>query len=122
MSTASRFLSFIAPRSRFLAKQSRPRAFDNNAAEYDGMLCVDTVLRMPGADPAGDADDLLANQEFSLDDHAETDAEYEITTGVAMYSLHSFSANNLEYDSEMRNDAAADWLHARGYYQLDGGN
>ena len=121
MPTASRFLSFVAPRTTtFLLKQSRPRAFDNNAAEYDGLLCVDTVLRMPGADPAGDADDLLANQEFSIDDHAETDAEYELTDKGAVYSLHSFSANNLEYDNDMRNDAAAGWLRERGFCQLDG--
>ena len=146
MATA-RFLSFVAPAPAVLParatltpcfrftnsgqatfppahhdKQTRPRKFDNNAAEYDGVLCVDTVLGMYGADPAGDADDLLANQEFSTDDCAETDAEYQLDDKAAVYSFHSFSPNNIEYDNDMRNDAAADWLRERGYYQLDGGN
>jgi hypothetical protein len=30
--------------------------------------------------------------------------------------MYSFSANNLDYDAECNNDAAAHWLRARGYY------
>lgn len=124
---ATRFTSFVAP-TWFLPvyhdKQARPLKFDNNAPDYNGVLCVDTVLGMLGADPAGDADDLLANQEFSTDvaGDAETDAEYQLDDKAVVYSFHSFSPNNIEYDNDMRNDAAADWLRERGFYQLDGGN
>ena len=98
MATA-RFLSFVAPapavlparatltpcfrftnsgQATFLPahhdKQARPRKFDNNAAEYDGVLCVDTVLGMYGADPAGDAEYLGSNNidtDFDIDSSVE---------------------------------------------------
>jgi len=144
MSTSTRFLSFVAPSAtpaptrsvarlapciRFTnsgqvtflpahhPKSLRPTAYQNNDAAYDGVPCVDTVLGMPyGADPAEDAEYLRTNLENYEADagRAIPDPEYQIEEGNARF--YSLSANNLDYDAECNNDAAAHWLRARGYY------
>jgi hypothetical protein len=142
MSTSTRFLSFVAPSAtpirsvarlapciRFTnsgqvtflpahhPKSLRPATYQNNDAAYDGVPCVDTVLGMPyGADPAEDAEYLRTNLEnYEADEgRAIPDPEYQIEEGNARF--YSLSANNLDYDAECNNDAAAHWLRARGYY------
>jgi hypothetical protein len=146
MSTSTRFLSFVAapaaptstplstvryftPHLRFTnsgqvtflpahhPKSLRPATYQNNDAAYDGVPCVDTVLGMPyGADPAEDAEYLRTNLEnYEADEgRAIPDPEYQIEEGNARF--YSLSANNLDYDAECNNDAAAHWLRARGYY------
>jgi hypothetical protein len=142
MSTSTRFLSFVAPSAtpirsvarlapciRFTnsgqvtflpahhPKSLRPATYQNNDAAYDGVPCVDTVLGMPyGADPADDAEYLRTNLEnYEADEgRAIPDPEYQIEEGNARF--YSLSANNLDYDAECNNDAAAHWLRARGYY------
>jgi hypothetical protein len=145
MSTSTRFLSFVAapaaptaptrsvarlaPCIRFTnsgqvtflpahhPKSLRPATYQNNDAAYDGVPCVDTVLGMPyGADPAEDAEYLRTNLEnYEADEgRAIPDPEYQIEEGNARF--YSLSANNLDYDAECNNDAAAHWLRARGYY------
>lgn len=97
-------------------KQLRPRKFDNNAADYDGLLCVDTVLDMYGADPAGDAEYYRTNLEnYDADTDAPDtyDPEYQIETLGANLN-YAASRNNHDYDNDMRNDAAAKWLRERG--------
>lgn len=98
-------------------KSLRPMSYQNNDAAYEGVPCVDTVLGMPyGADPAEDAEYLRTNLEnYEADEgRAIPDPEYQIEEGNARFS--SLSANNLDYDAECNNDAAAHWLRARGYY------
>jgi hypothetical protein len=102
---ATRFLSFVAPapvaalparstltpcfrftnsgQATFLPahhdKSTRPRKFDNNAADYGGVMCVDTVFGMYGADPYGDAQYLGSNNidtDFDIDSSAEF-ADYD---------------------------------------------
>lgn len=144
MSTSTRFLSFVAapaapaptrsvarlaPCIRFTnsgqvtflpahhPKSLRPATYQNNDAAYDGVPCVDTVLGMPyGADPAEDAEYLRTNLEnYEADEgRAIPDPEYQIEEGNARF--YSLSANNLDYDAECNNDAAAHWLRSRGYY------
>jgi hypothetical protein len=144
MSTSTRFLSFVAapaapaptrsvarlaPCIRFTnsgqvtflpahhPKSLRPATYQNNDAAYEGVPCVDTVLGMPyGADPAEDAEYLRTNLEnYEADEgRAIPDPEYQIEEGNARF--YSLSANNLDYDAECNNDAAAHWLRARGYY------
>jgi hypothetical protein len=145
MSTSTRFLSFVAapaaptaptrsvarlaPCIRFTnsgqvtflpahhPKSLRPTAYQNNDAAYEGVPCVDTVLGMPyGADPAEDAEYLRTNLEnYEADEgRAIPDPEYQIEEGNARF--YSLSANNLDYDAECNNDAAAHWLRSRGYY------
>jgi hypothetical protein len=142
MSTSTRFLSFVAPSAtpirsvarlapciRFTnsgqvtflpahhPKSLRPATYQNNDAAYEGVPCVDTVLGMPyGADPAEDAEYLRTNLEnYEADEgRAIPDPEYQIEEGNARF--YSLSANNLDYDAECNNDAAAHWLRARGYY------
>lgn len=145
MSTSTRFLSFVAapaaptaptrsvarlaPCIRFTnsgqvtflpahhPKSLRPATYQNNDAAYESIPCVDTVLGMPyGADPAEDAEYLRTNLEnYEADEgRAIPDPEYQIEEGNARF--YSLSANNLDYDAECNNDAAAHWLRARGYY------
>ena len=98
-------------------KSLRPATYQNNDAAYDGVPCVDTVLGMPyGADPADDAEYLRTNLEnYEADEgRAIPDPEYQIEEGNARF--YSLSANNLDYDAECNNDAAAHWLRSRGYY------
>jgi hypothetical protein len=144
MSTSTRFLSFVAapaapapirsvarlaPCIRFTnsgqvtflpahhPKSLRPATYQNNDAAYEGVPCVDTVLGMPyGADPADDAEYLRTNLEnYEADEgRAIPDPEYQIEEGNARF--YSLSANNLDYDAECNNDAAAHWLRSRGYY------
>ena len=145
MSTSTRFLSFVAapaaptaptrsvarlaPCIRFTnsgqvtflpahhPKSLRPATYQNNDAAYEGVPCVDTVLGMPyGADPAEDAEYLRTNLEnYEADEgRAIPDPEYQIEEGNARF--YSLSANNLDYDAECNNDAAAHWLRSRGYY------
>jgi hypothetical protein len=98
-------------------KSLRPATYQNNDAAYEGVPCVDTVLGMPyGADPAEDAEYLRTNLEnYEADEgRAIPDPEYQIEEGNARF--YSLSANNLDYDAECNNDAAAHWLRARGYY------
>lgn len=98
-------------------KNTRPLTYQNNDAAYEGVPCVDTVLGMPyGADPADDAEYLRTNLEnYEADEgRAIPDPEYQIEEGNARF--YSLSANNLDYDAECNNDAAAHWLRARGFY------
>lgn len=102
-------------------KSLRPATYQNNDAAYEGVPCVDTVLGMPyGADPAEDAEYLRTNLEnYEAQEDNTGDAEYEVAEGkdaVYLMSMYSLSANNLDYDAECNNDAAAHWLRARGYY------
>lgn len=102
-------------------KNTRPLTYQNNDAAYEGVPCVDTVLGMPyGADPADDAEYLRTNLEnYEAQEDNTGDAEYEVAEGkdaVYLMSMYSLSANNLDYDAECNNDAAAHWLRARGFY------
>ena len=99
-------------------KSLRPATYQNNDAAYESIPCVDTVLNDPtyGLDVADDAEYLRTNLEnYEADEgRAIPDPEYQIEEGNARF--YSLSANNLDYDAECNNDAAAHWLRSRGYY------
>ena len=107
-------------------KSLRPLSYGNNDAAYESIPCVDTVLNDPtyGLDVADDAEYLRTNLEnyesdFGDCNPASPDPEYQVSDGkdaTVLMAIYSFSANNLDYDAECNNDAAAHWLRERGYY------